>query len=234
MADLFVSVQCLDSHKKVGQKLNDGAAALMEKLDGAAALRHIRPDTPGSVSVSFRGASDGISVATVTPRTSMAGQKSKPLLRPPSNRSGGTTDQKLENLLRRPRSSLESGMPAKRRFQEHGPVFHSTYRSVSVCGFGRAKRQICEKDIKENMEKEYQQVIRHDLIDAHKVAKPPPTGTFGASGRGHWSEKAELPHGRWSQQVQRGHHSPNGASHERENIFNRTAHGNQTMHDFFE
>lgn len=187
--------------------------------------------TPGSASSSFRDAGDHIphrgsstqsDICVDDPQRHAANQRP---LRPATRTS--SRDSSADVFLRHSRS-LESDLS---RYKEHGHVFHSTYRSISSCSFGRAKRKICEHDRKEKMEKPVQAVIRHDLVQKVKPRSP---STFSRAKLGHWSRKPELPDGKWCQQIQRGHHSPLGSPHVRDHITNRTAHGNQTMHDFFE
>jgi hypothetical protein len=192
--------------------------------DGAdSLLSHAGLETPGSVSGSFRSAGDHIPTAAQTPRTGgvQAGRR-----RSTSSTRSATA---AETLIRRSMSSLGS---YDGRFREHGDVFQSGYRSVTACSFGRAKRKICEHDFKQKLERVPQEPI--EITRSTSGTKPPPPrGNLSRAERGHWSQKKELPHTRWSQQVQYGHHSPPGSPHAREDIFNRTAHGNQTMHDFF-
>jgi hypothetical protein len=140
---------------------------------------------------------------------------------------------KRENA--RSHSSLDSHASATRRFREHGDVYQSDYRSVTSCSFGKDKRKICEHDIKQKREKPIQEVIYHDIRRIKNQERGrPQTSTMGSTERGHWSQDIPIAHNQWARQVKRGHHSPVGALHVRDEIFNRTAHGNQTPHDFFE
>ena len=224
------------------------------------------PATPASVSSSFRRACEQIPEVD-TPRESCARpescqhgrEKAYARSRRPSTRGGGAgkkTQPFPDMFLRRSQlraASASTGQHAQgaaNRFSEHGAAVQSTVRSVSSCSFGRAKRQICEHDVKEKAESIPQEVIRHDK-DPHAVEHLPkqagsmsraerfgrPAERFGrladSSEPGHWSQRKERQHDKWSKRVQYGHHSPPGSAHERDMIFNRTAYGNQTMHDFF-
>ena len=217
------------------------------------------PATPASVSSSFRRACEQIPEAD-TPRASCAHPEScqhrdaaPARSRRPSTRGGGggkKTPPFPDMFLRRSHSSccaslgdLCHAQGAAGRFSEHGAAIQSTVRTISSSSFGRAKRQICEHDVKEQAESIPQEVIRHDK-DPHSVEHlPSQAGSMSRAERfgrladcsepGHWSQRKERQHDRWSKRVQYGHHSPPGSAHERDMIFHRTAYGNQTMHDFF-
>ena len=229
--------------------LAGGGGSLVETLEEGGRT----PATPVSVSSSFRRACEQIPEAD-TPRESCAHPEScqnrdaaPARSRRPSTR-GGWAGKKTppfpDMFLRRSHSRMAGPCSLKRpAFSEHGPAIQSTVRSVSSCSFGRAKRQICEHDVKEQVESLPQEVIRHDK-DPHAVQHlPKQAGSMSRAERfgrladcsepGHWSQRKERQHDRWSKRVQYGHHSPPGSAHERDMIFHRTAYGNQTMHDFF-
>jgi hypothetical protein len=215
------------------------------------------PATPASVSSSFRACEQIPEANTprgARPESCKNGREAAPARsRRPSTRGGGAgkiMPPFLDFFLRRSHSSLGA---AGSRFSEHGAAVQSTVRSISSCSFGRAKRQICEHDVKEKAESIPQEVIRHDK-DPHAVELPKQAGSMSRAERfglflggtattasrladssepGHWSQRKERQHDRWSKRVQYGHHSPPGSAHERDMIFHRTAYGNQTMHDFF-
>lgn len=224
----------LQSHHEERPSRETSHGADINLLAGEEApsiLSQAAPHTPGSVSSSFRDAGDHISnTGAQTPkrRTSGDGTVLRTTPRRPLRPATRASRENSAEIFLRSRSSLDGNSS---RYHEHGHVFQSTYRSISACSFGRDKRKICEHDRKEKMEKAEQKVIRHDLVQTMKLPPPP---TFSRAKLGHWSQKPELPDGRWSQQVQKGHHSPTGAPHVREGMTDRTAYGNQTMHDFFE
>ena len=217
----------MHAHTSVSSEIS-----LFDGKEGPSVLSQTAPFTPVSVSSSFRDAGDHIprrgSSSEERPSDVVLTEHTAPRrpLRPATRAS--SRDSSAEIFLRRSRSSLEGDLS---RYTEHGPVFDSAYRSISSCSFGREKRKICEHDRKQKMEKPVQAVIRHDIV---QKAKPKLHTTFSRAKLGHWSQKPELLDSRWSQQIQRGHHSPPGSPHERAAITNRTAYGNQTMHDFFE
>jgi hypothetical protein len=221
-------------HERPPRETSHGAEInLLAGGEATSIISQATPHTPGSVSSSFRDAGDHISHnGTHAPNRRASGDGA--VLRTTSRRpqrpaTRASSRESSAEMFLRSRSSLEGDSS---RYREHGHVFQSTYRSISSCSFGRDKRKICEHDRKEKMEeKPAQKVIRHDLV---QTTKAPPPATFSRAKLGHWSQKPELLDGRWSQQVQKGHHSPSGSPHVREGITDRTAYGNQTMHDFFE
>ena len=211
---------------------------LAEDLGGAGTVMyHSRPSTPASVSASFRMAGDRIQGAELTPRKPrpaelIASRRSESVRMRMTPSEGKMQTALAHLLLKRSNSSLSRQDCNDSRFREHGPVFQSTYRSISSCSFGRASRKICEQDVKEKQEKETQNVIRHDHLRKTNGGSQA-TSSMSKSKRGHWSQQKALPHGKWSQSVQRGHHSPPGSPHTRDMIFHRTERGNQELHDFF-
>jgi hypothetical protein len=198
----------------------------------------LRPETPKSISESFYGAGDSIPNAEATPPrllSALAEPASACAIpfRGPERRPSLTRMTSRSSLRSLPWSSrsLRDPESISSRFREHGPVFQSTYRSVSSCSFGKAKRNICEHSAQATPRKASQEVIP---VDQEEASRASAAGTVGKYSRIHWSQDKQLLPDKWLQQVQRGHHSPPGSPHDRSMIFNRTAAGNQTIHDFFE